>query len=253
MQPPEPCVACGCVTYDDEGGFGLSFCLGCGTGRRSIARTYDAFVEQERIPGHQSYTRLKRFKKYLCRAMRQQSSSTIPRETWDYLLARAPYNGSKHIQMTLKRARNLRRKCYDSLPFLTAALCPNVSVPCISLYEKKKAIDLFRKIDAAVRTGPFVSYLFCLEYILKKIGRRDMVEYINRIQCPRRREKYTLFLDDVFTPYRAPDGSLGAPGPVLHEIYSKWRVAASSSSAAPERTPPPQCSPPTLPGAGSAQ
>jgi len=210
-------------------------------------------VEQERIPGHQSYTRLKRFKKYLCRAMRQQSSSTIPRETWDYLMTRGPYNNSKHIQRTLKRARNLRRKCYDSLPFLTAALCPNVNVPCINLHEKKMAIDLFHKIDAAVRTGPFVSYLFCLEYILKKIGRHDMVEYINRIQCPRRREKYTLFLDKVFTPSHALGESPGAPGPELHAIYSKWRAAASGSSAVPGRTPPQQCSPSTLPGADLAQ
>ena len=252
MQATEPCGACGCVDYDDSG-YGISFCLGCGVGRRSISCTYDTFVEQERIPGHQSYTRLKRFKKYLCRAMRQQSSSTIPRETWDYLMARGPYNSSKHIQMTLKRARNLRRKCYDSLPFLTAALCPDVLVPCINLHEKKKAIDLFRQIDAAVRTGPFVSYLFCLEYILKKIGRHDMVEYINRIQCPRRREKYTLFLDKVFTPSRGLCGSPEAPDPELHEIYSKWRVAASGSSAAPGRTPPQQCSPLTLPGVGSAQ
>jgi hypothetical protein len=155
-------------------------------------------MQQERIPGHQSYTRLKRFKKYLCRAMRQQSSCTVPRDTWDYLLSKRPYRDAKHIQWTLKQARHLKRKCYDSLPFLTAALCPDVKVPTMNQVEKKIALDLFRIIDYAVREGPFVSYLFCLEYILRKMGRADMCVHINQIQCPKRREKYRVRLDGIF-------------------------------------------------------
>ena len=145
-----------------------------------------------------AYTRLKRFKKYLMRAMRQQSSCTVPRDTWDYLLSKRPYRDAKHIQWTLKQARHLKRKCYDSLPFLTAALCPHVQVPTITQCEKKQALDLFQTIDFAVQNGPFVSYLFCLEYILRKLGRSDMCSHINRIQCPKRREKYTIMLDGIF-------------------------------------------------------
>ena len=190
---------CGCGSrFFDQGGFGLDFCLGCGVGRRAELDRTGTFAQQERIPGHQSYTRLKRFKKYLCRAMRQQSSCTVPRETWDYLLSRRPYRDAKHIQWTLKQARHLKRKCYDSLPFLTAALCPDVHVPTLNLSEKKNAIDLFGTIDAAVREGPFVSYLFCLEYILRKMGRSDMCVHINKIQCPKRRKKYKARLDEIF-------------------------------------------------------
>ena len=192
----EPC-SCG-SRFFDQGGFGLDFCLGCGIGRRAQLDMGCAFATQERIPGHQSYTRLKRFKKYLCRAMRQQSSCTVPRETWDYLLSRRPYRDAKHIQWTLKQARHLKRKCYDSLPFLTAALCPDEHVPTLNLSEKKNAIDLFKTIDAAVREGPFVSYLFCLEYILRKMGRSDMCVHINKIQCPKRRKKYEARLDEIF-------------------------------------------------------
>ena len=83
-------------------------------------------------------------------------------------------------------------------PFLTAALCPHVQVPTITEAEKKQALDLFQTIDSAVQNGPFVSYLFCLEYILRKLGRSDMCSHINRIQCPKRREKYTLMLDGIF-------------------------------------------------------
>ena len=64
--------------------------------------------------------------------------------------------------------------------------------------EKKVALNLFRIIDVAVREGPFVSYLFCLEYILRKMGRADMCVHINQIQCPKRREKYQVRLDGIF-------------------------------------------------------
>jgi hypothetical protein len=98
----------------------------------------------------------------------------------------------------LKQARHLKRKCYDSLPFLTAALCAHIIVPTLNEIEKGKAIRLFNQIDAAIMRGPFVSYLFCLEYILKKMGRDDMVPYINKIQCPKRREKYKQKLNGIF-------------------------------------------------------
>lgn len=203
MAEQETLCVCGGRCFD-QGGFGLDFCLTCGIGRRSELERTVSFSQQERIPGHQSYTRLKRFKKYLCRAMRQQSSATVPRETWDYLLSKRPYRDAKHIQLTLKQARHLKRKCYDSLPFLTAALCPNTNVPTMSLGEKHSAIDLFKQIDAAVREGPFISYLYCLEYILQKLGRPDMCVHINKIQCTKRRKKYKMQLDKIFltTPHR---------------------------------------------------
>lgn len=198
MNEEKPCV-CGGKYFDDQGGYGIAFCLNCGVGRRSMLNAHVIpFSFQERISGYQSYTRLKRFKKYLCRAMRQQSCCTVPKATWDYLLEHAPYKDTKHIQHTLKRARHLKRKCYDSLPFLTAALCPLVKVPSLTQQEKHKALQLFQMIDGAIREGPFVSYLFCLEYILKKMGRQDMCQYINRIQCNKRRASYTTRLNKIF-------------------------------------------------------
>ena len=197
----EPCM--GCSTYRFEvGGFGLDFCLTCGLGRRSkletVLMSFGGYPPQDSIAGHQSYTRMKRFKKYLCRAMRQQSSCTVPRDTWDYLLSHRPYRGAKHIQMTLKRARHLKRKCYDSLPFLTSMLCPDIEVPTMTNQEQTRAIRMFRTIDDAIREGPFVSYPFCLEYILNRMGRQDVCQHINKIQCPKRRVAYQIRLDGIF-------------------------------------------------------
>ena len=60
------------------------------------------------------------------------------------------------------------------------------------------AIQMFNTIDSAIREGPFVSYLFCLEYILKRMGRQDVCVHINLIQCPKRRAAYKQRLDLIF-------------------------------------------------------
>ena len=44
-----------------------------------------------------------------------------------------------------------------------------------------------------------ISYLFCLEFILTKMGRTDMLEFLNRIKCPTRRRTYTERLTAMFS------------------------------------------------------
>ena len=148
----------------------------------------------------QTYTRLKRFRKYLQRAGRQQCAASVPQETWEYLLARRPYRGPRHIVLTLKRAgKRLRKKCYDCLPLLAHNLCPHLNVPTLDEAEKLRALSLFGVLDRAFkRDGPFVSYLFALEYILRLLGRRDVLPYINKIQCPTRREAYNMQFARLF-------------------------------------------------------
>jgi hypothetical protein len=199
---PEPCE-CENKFFVDQG-FGLECCLQCGLARRSQMTGYFGFCEQDRLVGHQSYTRLKRFRKYLCRAMRQQSNCSVPRDTWDYLLSKRPFRDARHIQIVLKQARHLKRKCYDSLPFLTSMLCPHVVLPQINEQEKNNAIRMFNVVDNAIREGPFVSYLYCLEYILVRMGRQDVIKHINKIQCPKRRAAYKVRLDEIFEANAGP-------------------------------------------------
>ena len=148
----------------------------------------------------QTYTRLKRFRKYLQRAGRQQSAASVPQETWEYLMAHGPYRGPRHIVMTLKRAgKQLRKKCYDCLPLLVHNLCPHLTVPTLDEVDKIRAMSLFGVLDRAFkRDGPFVSYLFALEYILRAIGREDVLPYINKIQCATRRGAYTMQFAKLF-------------------------------------------------------
>ena len=201
------CESCGSSIFE-ETGYGIDYCLACGVGKRgSIHPSYEYWTKDTIIP-RQIYTRRKRFKKYFFRAMRRQSSNTIPEETWVYLISHGPYQSAQHIQRTLKAARHLKRKCYDSLPFLTAALCPHIQVPVIGESERIRAFEMFDRIDQAIGKGPFVSYLYCLEYILEKMGRHDVCVNINTIQCPKRRTSYKQRLDEIFATPIPPERSV---------------------------------------------
>ena len=99
----------------------------------------------------------------------------------------------------LKKARHIRKKCYDSLPFLTQMLCPNIEVPHLSELDKANAVRCFQKLDNAYGNGePFVSYLYALEYILEMVGRQDVLPFINKISCRKRRAKYRIRLRRIF-------------------------------------------------------
>ena len=147
-----------------------------------------------------TYTRLKRFRKYLQRSSMSQSKNSIPPGTWDYLLAGAPYRGPSNIVRRLKKApKHIRKKCYDSLPLLVHSLCPHIKVPTLPESDKYRALTAFKLLDDAYTKGePFVSYLYALEYILVHIGRADMLPFINKIQCRKRRSAYRWRLDNIF-------------------------------------------------------
>jgi len=188
---------CGCQIFE-VGGFGVDSCTACGLTVVGEIMDMGAYWPRDRIMPRQVYTRRKRFKKYLQRANRQQSANTVPKETWMYLFERAPFRTPGEVYACLKAARDLKRKCYDSLPLLCAHLC-ETPVPRLTEREVQKCLELFEKIDRAVEKGPFISYLYCLEYILTMVARRDMCPYINRIKCEKRRRAYKERLDKIFS------------------------------------------------------
>ena len=110
-------------------GFGIDFCCACGLGRPGVIGETNQWVPSDRVMWTCNYTRQKRFRKYLMRANRNQSANTIPKETWDYLVKDMPYKGPREVYAKLKRGKGIKRKCYDSLPFLCQHLCEG-TVPC---------------------------------------------------------------------------------------------------------------------------
>ena len=191
-----------CVVRCVQTGYGSMVCPRCGSEDFScIYESHNAYCAYS-VPlvPPATYTRMKRFRKYLQRAARQQSTSTVPPGTWDYLFAGKPYSCPGAILRRLKRApKHICKKCYDSLPMLVHTLCPGAVVPELQESDKYQAVSRFRELDDAYNQGePFVSYLFALEYILELIGKSELLPYINKIQCRKRRAAYRWRLDKIF-------------------------------------------------------
>ena len=199
MEPP--CPQCG-PDHVRQTEYGTLVCTRCGIENFTWILSAQSSYSPYCVPLHSqaTYTRLKRFRKYLQRASMQQSACTIPPTTWDYLLAGGPYRSPRNIVRRLKKApKQIRKKCYDSLPLLVKMLCPHIRVPRLTESDKLNALTAFRKLDAAYKQGePFVSYLFALEYILKLIGRAEVLPFINKICCRKRRDAYRRRLDIIF-------------------------------------------------------
>jgi len=195
---------CGSIRFADYFN-GYSACTNCGlmVGDRPYME-YEYSLCAPLMP-RQAYTRRKRFKKYLQRASRNQSVNTVPPDTWKYLIARGPYSCARAILRTLKRSK-LKRKCYDSLPLMTENMCPNLSCPLLSQDEQAAAMIIFGTIDNAIK-GPFISYVYALEYILVRMNRPDLLPFINQIQCSKRRAAYKRLLDGIFKSCDSPEVS----------------------------------------------
>ena len=163
----------------------------------------------------QPYTREKRFRKYLMRACMSQGLSSVPDDTWRYLHEHRPFTGPREILFRLKRSK-LTNKCYDSLPIMTKHMCPHLTVPEITYEDTKLALRLFGRIEQGFPKGSkFVSFLYLLEYVLLRIGREDMLPFLNRIQCPKRRRQYE---ERIRTTSSAP--LVGSPAPVVRiDLY----------------------------------
>jgi len=127
-----------------ETDYGTLVCGSCGNENFGNLLTAACSTHSYSVPlqSNATYTRLKRFKKYLNRSTMSQSQNSIPAATWDYLLAGSPYSGPDAIVRRLKKApKHIRKKCYDSLPLLVHHLCPDIRVPRLSEHEKKLAIE----------------------------------------------------------------------------------------------------------------
>lgn len=171
----------------------------CGLCQPGAITELNQYVSADRIMPSSCYTKRKRFKKYLMRANRNQSANTVPPETWRYLIRHGPYKRPEELYRRLKAAKGLKRKCYDSLPLMCSHLC-STKVPSLTSDEINHAMRQFDIIDRHIqRNGePMISYLFCLEFILRKMNRFDMIVFINRIKCPKRRRMYHERLTSMF-------------------------------------------------------
>ena len=209
METPRPlCSSCDAPAMWEMHYNGSASCMRCGELSRAQSFNYiHGYTPLNSLQQNVAYTRTKRFQKYLNHACMKQGIKSVPDETWKFLLDNGPYKSPGHIVSKLKRAK-LKRKCYDSLPMFVCHLCDNCDVPKITNREYRIALAYFRVIDLAFPDkSSFMSYLYILEFILTHMGRSDMLPFISRIQCRKRRGKYKRHLAAIITSALS-DGSL---------------------------------------------
>ena len=198
----KPCIGCNRSQLDLllATDYHTLVCTACGVENPGYLTPADNSAWNCVLVPTQTYTRLKRFRKYLARASKAQNASSVPEQTWQYLLAHGPYKTPGAIIRTLKAAgKRIKKKCYDSLPLFCEQLA-DIRVPNLTELDKFRATAAFKKLDTAYSQGePFVSYLYALEYILGRIGRSDVLPFINKIQCRKRRYRYRMRLDKIYT------------------------------------------------------
>lgn len=148
-------MSCGCKGFPQVTNYGSLVCLMCGVEDLSqMWMTDTTFVPRGALQCTGTYTRQKRFRKYVHRTAMHQSATCVPNETWEYLLKRGPYSGPRDIVARLKRLRRSNmKKCYDCLPYLTSVLCPHLQVPHLDETDKNDAMFLFRKLDYEYTRG----------------------------------------------------------------------------------------------------
>ena len=107
------CKHCPSKEFLQETSYGSLVCRVCGCENLSaILNPYVMHTYCVPLQNPAQYTRIKRFKKYLNRAGRAQSQSSIPKDTWDFLLAGVPYRSPGNIVRRLKKApKHIRKKC----------------------------------------------------------------------------------------------------------------------------------------------
>ena len=191
-------INCDCPSLPVVTSYGSYVCPQCGVENVTFMWV-DQYTPSSPLQQN-TYTRTKRFRKYLQRAAMHQSAVSIPDKTWKYLFEADPYRDPREIVRRLKKARGMNmKKCYDCLPLLTKVLCPSITVPLLTEHDRARALLEFRKLDQAYRNGEaFVSYLFVLEFILVLIGREDVLPFINKIQCQKRRRAYMTRLNRIY-------------------------------------------------------
>ena len=107
-----PCSECGRDVVWEYMGSGIKFCTTCGTMNKGTFEEYDKWSPNEQIT-RSCYTRSKRFQKYLAHACRMQSSSSVPNDTWEYLIRVGPFSNPAQIKEKQARSQMLRQLAPD--------------------------------------------------------------------------------------------------------------------------------------------
>ena len=143
------------------------------------------------------YSRRKRFQKLLHNAW----SARLPSMRDDfvkYIQKHAPKTPQRIIEL-IRTANRREFKRYDCISRLSIEFLghrPRPLTPC----QISECMGIFQRVEIVHRRarGVFPAYSFLIELCLVKVGRPDLIQYIHRLKCPRRRSTYLKLYGPCF-------------------------------------------------------
>ena len=178
--------------------WGLPTCTLCG-----VTQTTPVFLKPSygsHTPCREPYSRSKRFGRLLANVWGHRVSRCSPKLLCSLMNARpkTPQDIFNHIRASGHR----KHKRYDAIAFLSNALIPGHYILPMSTQEVFWANSTFRNVESRHRIvqSVFPAYSWLHEKVLLNTRpvRTDLLQYVHRLCCPKRRANYEKLYGDLF-------------------------------------------------------
>ena len=194
---------CNCGGILVETSYHTNVCVWCGIERFiGYSPTCRVFSGHFARPLPPSYSRRTRFRELLRRVFALESGPKNDDPVWDYLTRHRPFKDSKDIMGCLKQS-GLDNKHYSSIHLFTKLFSPytphtyspdqlNQFVETLSKSFEHTLLR-WRQRDSCA----FFSYNWLIEKFLVEHKLTFFLPFVKRLQCPHRRNKYTLKMQKI--------------------------------------------------------
>ena len=176
---------------------GFQVCISCGT-----QDTCPVFIKPHaysRIPARAPYSRKNRFYKLLFNVWSARLPS-MAHAFVKHIIEIGPNTPSEIIEV-IRQSKSREYKRYDCISKLSIELL-NHKVEPMDRRQVQLCMGFFQRVEIKHRAygGVFPAYSFLLEQCFQHplILRHDLVQYLHRLKCPRRRNRYSTIYGSCF-------------------------------------------------------
>ena len=143
------------------------------------------------------YCRKKRFQKLLHNVWSARLPNMKDRFV-QYIQENKPETPAQIIEL-IRTAKPREYKRYDCISRLSIEFLNHRPKP-LTQCQISECMGIFERVEIVHRRqkGVFPAYSFLIELCLVKVDRPDLIQYIHRLKCPRRRSRYLKLYEHCF-------------------------------------------------------
>ena len=178
-----------------ETGWGLNICSQCGV---TVGVPISLLVNYA-VPcsGRPPYSKHKRFAKLLCHSYGHRVSRIHP--SLIEKLNKTVISSAVDIYNLIRASKGTKMKRYDAIASLCIYKLGSTITP-LNHNQNMWASHIFRDVVSlhARNRGTFPAYSWCIEKCLIALGREDLLRYVHRLKCKKRRTVYEHVYGHLF-------------------------------------------------------